>query len=73
MLLAFLDALWTTLWVDGNAGPLSSRITTWRFRRGRTWSVCCSQPLGHTLLGERPPKFGNRPVGAADQAAVFAS
>jgi len=24
-----LDALWTTLWVDGNASPLSSRLTTW--------------------------------------------
>lgn len=32
ILLAFLDALWTTLWVDGNAGPLSSRITTWCWR-----------------------------------------
>ncbi|MCA1776815.1 MAG: hypothetical protein LC676_14755 [Loktanella sp.] len=32
VVLAFLDALWTTLWVDGSAGPLSSRITTWSWR-----------------------------------------
>lgn len=32
ILLAFLDALWTTLWVDGNGGPVSSRITTWLWR-----------------------------------------
>ena len=32
VLLAFLDALWSTLWVDGNAGPLSSRITAWSWR-----------------------------------------
>ena len=29
---AFVDALWTTLWVDGNAGPISARITTWCWR-----------------------------------------
>lgn len=32
VLLAFVDALWTTLWVDGNAGPVSSRITSWCWR-----------------------------------------
>jgi hypothetical protein len=32
VLIAFLDALWTTLWVDGNAGPVSSRLTTWCWR-----------------------------------------
>ncbi len=26
------DALWTTLWVDGSAGPISSRMTTWIWR-----------------------------------------
>ena len=29
LLLVFLDALWTTLWVDGGAGPLTARLTTW--------------------------------------------
>lgn len=32
VLLAFLDALWTTLWVDGGAGPVSARVTTWSWR-----------------------------------------
>jgi Ion channel len=32
ILIAFLDALWTTLWVDGSAGPVSSRMTTWAWR-----------------------------------------
>ncbi|HEV2150546.1 MAG TPA: ion channel [Longimicrobiaceae bacterium] len=32
LLLVFLDALWTTLWVDGGAGPLASRLTTWAWR-----------------------------------------
>ncbi|WP_375263719.1 hypothetical protein [Palleronia sp.] len=32
ILLAFVDALWTALWVDGNAGPHSARITTWSWR-----------------------------------------
>ena len=32
ILIAFLDALWTTLWVDGSAGPVSSRTTTWAWR-----------------------------------------
>jgi hypothetical protein len=31
---AFLDALSTTLWVDGSAGPLSSRIAKWTWRAG---------------------------------------
>ena len=30
--LALVDALWTTLWVDGSGGPVSSRITTWLWR-----------------------------------------
>jgi hypothetical protein len=29
---AIVDILWTTLWVDGGSGPLSSRITTWIWR-----------------------------------------
>ena len=32
VILSFVDALWTTLWVDGSAGPISSRITTWSWR-----------------------------------------
>lgn len=28
LLFVFVDALWTTLWVDGSAGPLTSRMTT---------------------------------------------
>ena len=28
LLIVFLDALWTTLWVDGSAGPLTSWTTT---------------------------------------------
>jgi len=29
LVLVFLDALWTTLWVDSGAGPLTARLTTW--------------------------------------------
>ena len=32
IILAMVDALWTTLWVDGSAGPVSSRATTWAWR-----------------------------------------
>lgn len=32
LLIAIIDALWTTLWVDGGAGPVSSRLTTWTWR-----------------------------------------
>lgn len=32
VVLAFVDALWTTLWVDGSAGPISSRVTAWSWR-----------------------------------------
>lgn len=28
----FIDAFWTTLWVDSGAGPLSSRLTTWLWK-----------------------------------------
>ena len=31
-----VDILWTTLWVDGGAGPLSGRLTTWTWRGLRT-------------------------------------
>jgi hypothetical protein len=39
--LVVLDALWTTLWVDGSAGPLTGRLTTGLWR------------LGLRLLGRR--------------------
>lgn len=29
---AIVDILWTTLWVDGGSGPLSSRVATWIWR-----------------------------------------
>ena len=32
LLLAVVDALWTTLWVDGGGGPLTSRSSTWLWR-----------------------------------------
>lgn len=32
LLTVVIDALWTTLWVDGGAGPVASRLTTWTWR-----------------------------------------
>jgi hypothetical protein len=32
LLMAIIDILWTTLWVDGGSGPLSARLTTWTWR-----------------------------------------
>lgn len=32
---ALIDVLWTTLWVDGHAGPLASRVVTWTWRGWR--------------------------------------
>ena len=32
VLTAVVDALWTTLWVDGAAGPVTGRLTTWSWR-----------------------------------------
>lgn len=32
LLIVFVDALWTTLWVDGGGGFLTSRLTTWSWR-----------------------------------------
>jgi hypothetical protein len=32
LITAIVDILWTTLWVDGGSGPLSSRLTTWTWR-----------------------------------------
>jgi hypothetical protein len=30
-----IDALWTTLWVDGAGGPVTSRVTSWSWRAVR--------------------------------------
>jgi len=32
LVVTVVDILWTTLWVDGGSGPLSSRLTTWLWR-----------------------------------------
>ena len=32
LVVTVLDLLWTTLWVDGGAGPITSRVTTWTWR-----------------------------------------
>lgn len=53
-----LDLLWTTLWVDGSAGPISSRLTTllWHGlrrmggRNGRTLSLAGPIILAITLF-----------------------
>lgn len=48
---AFVDILWTTLWVDGGAGPLSSRLSTgvWRglrtVSRGRSRALSLAGPI----------------------------
>ncbi|MEZ4521201.1 MAG: ion channel [Thermomicrobiales bacterium] len=34
ILIAVVDILWTTLWVDGGAGPVSSRLTDWIWKLG---------------------------------------
>jgi hypothetical protein len=36
LVVAVVDLLWTTLWVDGGAGPLSARLTTGIWRGFRT-------------------------------------
>ena len=56
--LAIIDLLWTTLWVDGGAGPLSSRLSTviWRElrklggRRSRALSLAGPVILAVTLF-----------------------
>lgn len=51
ILIALVDALWTTLWVDGAAGPVTSRWTTWAWRgmrralRGRHQALSLSGPV----------------------------
>lgn len=56
--LVVVDILWTTLWVDGGAGPLSTRVTTWLWhalraaggQRSRTLSLAGPIILVVTLL-----------------------
>jgi hypothetical protein len=50
--LAIIDALWTTLWVNGGGGPLSSRLAGglwWMLRRatpsGRYWPLTIAGPV----------------------------
>lgn len=58
VVLAVVDLLWTTLWVDGGAGPVSSRLTTWVWRglrrvggeRSRALSVAGPLILVSTLV-----------------------
>ena len=40
-LFTIIDLIWTTLWVDGGAGPLSDRLTafTWKSFKIRNESV----------------------------------
>lgn len=58
LLLAGVDIVWTTLWVDGSAGPLSSRLTTFLWqglktmggRHSRTLSLAGPLTLLSTLV-----------------------
>ncbi|UTF55875.1 potassium channel family protein [Natronosalvus rutilus] len=40
-----LDLLWTTLWVEGGAGPLTSRLMAWTWRSLRLFGAQSSQLL----------------------------
>lgn len=58
LLVAIVDLLWTTLWVDGGSGPISVRLTTWLWRgmrkldgkRSRLLSLAGPVILTTTLL-----------------------
>ncbi|WP_232701890.1 potassium channel family protein [Halobacterium wangiae] len=58
LVLTVVDILWTTLWVDGGSGPLSSRLTSWLWRglrrlgsnRSRTLSLAGPLILTLTLV-----------------------
>ncbi len=52
LLLVVLDLLWTTLWVEGHAGPLSSRLTAWLWRgwRGVARSNGLALSMGGPLI-----------------------
>ncbi len=52
LLFTAFDALWTTLWVNGGSGPLSSRLAAglwWALRavtlQGRTWPLSLAGPV----------------------------
>jgi len=44
-----VDLLWTTLWVEGGAGPLTSRLMAWAWRSIR--AVGAGNPIVLTLAG----------------------
>ena len=58
LFVTIVDILWTTLWVDGGSGPLSSRLTSWLWRglrqlggeRSRTLSLAGPIILTLTLV-----------------------
>jgi hypothetical protein len=62
VMVATLDSLWTTIWVDGSAGPFSARLSSWIwkvwlkcFRRGRPLSlagpfILCSTIIAWVLM-----------------------
>ncbi|MFW6097659.1 MAG: ion channel [Chloroflexota bacterium] len=45
LLLSIVDLLWTTMWVDGSGGPLSSRLGTWTWRALRRLGTRDSRTL----------------------------
>lgn len=59
LVVTVVEALWTTLWVDGAAGPVTSRVTSWawvavrRLGRGRhrLLSMCGPLILIGTVVG----------------------
>ena len=59
ILVVVVDALWTALWVDGAAGPVTSRVSTWVWRialrlvghHHRILSICGPLILLGTVLG----------------------
>ncbi len=38
VLVTFVDALWTTLWLEGAAGPLTARLSTGLWRAARSYA-----------------------------------
>ena len=51
VVITFVDALWTTLWIEGAAGPLTSRLSTFLWRVAR-W---LTGPDNHKLLSLAGP------------------
>lgn len=48
LILAIVDLMWTTLWVEGGAGPLTSRLMSWSWRTLRRIGEQNSQLLSLT-------------------------